>query len=434
MIKYCGFGGKVMLIKPLQKLLIIAMLGMGLFLGLRNTDKIARAALNEVSWPQVAVAPLVSGLSSPVHITNAGDGSGRLFVVERVGNVRIVKNGSLQGTPFLNIQDRVQAGGEEGLLSVAFPSDYASKGYFYVYYTNHDGDNQVSRFYVTANPDLADPASEELILYLNHPINANHNGGQLAFGPDGYLYIGTGDGGGGGDPAGNAQNPASLLGKILRIDVEFAPAVLVDAPAAANVIYLPLVMAGGGAPPPAEPYRIPADNPYINTAGYRGEIWALGLRNPWRYAFDRTTGDLYIGDVGQGSWEEVDFQPASSSGGENYGWNEMEGTHCYLSNCETNGMTLPVYEYATHVNGSCAVTGGYVYRGATFTGMQGIYVFADYCNGVITGLQRDGNTWQSQLLLDTNLNISTFGEDEAGALYLADIASGTVYQVVEQTP
>lgn len=418
-----------MSVKPLQKFLSAIVLMVGSIIGLWLTNNGAHAALTAVSWPEIEVVSLVSGLSSPVHITNAGDGSDRIFVVERRGTIRIIESGSLQPTPFLDIQDRVQAGGEEGLLSLAFPPGFAAKGYFYVYYTNLNGDNQVSRFYVTSDPELADPASEELILYLNHPTYSNHNGGQMAFGPDGYLYIATGDGGGGGDPDGNAQDPASLLGKILRIDVEFAAV----SPTAAYVIYLPLVSGGSGAPID-EPYRIPADNPYVGTEGYRSEIWALGLRNPWRFSFDRSTGDLYIGDVGQGSREEVDFQSSSSPGGENYGWNEMEGTLCYLPNCDPTGLTRPVYEYPTHELGSCSITGGYVYRGVTSPGIQGIYLFADYCNGFITGLQPDGGTWPAQLLLDTNLNISSFGEDESGELYLVDITSGTVYQVVEQMP
>jgi len=428
MIKYGFYGGEVMSMKLFRKLGVITVILVGLGTSFQLLIKTVNAAKNEISWPAIVIVPLVSGLSSPVHISNAGDGSNRLFVVERVGRIRVVENGVLSVTPFLDIQDRTQStGGEEGLLSIAFPQDYATHGYFYVYYTNKNGDNQVSRFHTSANPDLAEPNSEELILYLEHPSHSNHNGGQLAFGQDGYLYIGTGDGGGGGDPDENAQDPASLLGKILRIDV--SPAM----PGGSDVIFLPILV-GGNEFPANLSYRIPPDNPFVNVPGYRGEIWALGLRNPWRFSFDRQTGDLFIGDVGQGSWEEVDFQLATSQGGENYGWNEMEGTHCYLLNCETSGMTLPVYEYPTHVDGSCAVTGGFVYRGLTYDGMQGIYFLGDYCNGVITGLQMDGSIWQNQLLLDTNINISSFGEDESGEVYLADIATGTIYHLIEQTP
>jgi glucose/arabinose dehydrogenase len=402
---------------------------LSLLVGLQMFSDVGNAAQSALTWPAIEVVPVVNGLSSPVHITNAGDGSNRLFAVERVGNIRIVKDSALLETPFLDIRDRVKSGGEEGLLSVAFPPDYATKGHFYVYYTNLNGDNQVSRFYVSADLDVADPSSEELILYLDHPVYTNHNGGQLAFGPDGYLYISTGDGGGGGDPDENGQNPASLLGKILRIDVEFTPPEL-----STNVVFLPMLIRTDGVPPSDGPYRIPVDNPLLGTPGYRGEIWALGLRNPWRFSFDRVTGDLYIGDVGQASWEEVDFQPVTSTGGENYGWNEMEGTHCYLPNCDPTGLTLPVYEYPTHELGSCSITGGFVYRGGDHPDMQGIYIFADYCNGNISGLQLDGSIWQDQLLLDTNVSISSFGEDEAGELYLADLSSGTIYQIVEQVP
>jgi glucose/arabinose dehydrogenase len=384
----------------------------------------------EVIWPSIEIMPVVSGLSAPVQIANAGDGSERLFVVERRGTVQIVESGSLLSTPFLDIQDRVQAGGEEGLLSIAFPPSYAAKGYFYVYYTNHNGDNQVSRFSISADPNIADSSSEKLILYLDHPAYSNHNGGQMAFGPDGYLYIGTGDGGGGGDPDGNGQNTDSLLGKILRIDVEWASML----PVAAYSVYLPLLINNGEGNPLGQAYRIPDDNPFRGMAGHREEIWAFGLRNPWRFSFDRNTGDLYIGDVGQGSWEEVDFQLTSSPGGENYGWNEMEGMHCYLPNCDTAGMTLPVYEYPTHEQGGCSITGGFVYRGVDYPGMQGIYLFADYCNGRITGLVNDSGTWQSQLLLDTSLSPSSFGESESGELYIADLSSGTIYQIVEQAP
>lgn len=390
----------------------------------------AFAVRTAVTWPTVKMISFAVGLDSPVHITHAGDGSNRLFVIERTGRIRLIKNGNLFVSPFLDIQDRVQSiGGEEGLLSVAFPHDYVAKDYFYVYYTNKNGDNQVSRFYVSTNADIADPASEELILTLDHPVHANHNGGQIAFGPDGYLYIATGDGGSGGDPDENAQNPASLLGKILRIDVDY-PQPVTDA---SFNIFLPLITNGSGIPVDM-PYRIPPDNPFVDIAGYREEIWALGLRNPWRFSFDRGTGNLYIGDVGQAAWEEIDFQLATSLGGENYGWNEMEGTQCYLPNCDTSGMTLPIYDYATHVDGSCSVTGGIVYRGTTYAGMQGIYFLADYCNGYITGLQLDGEIWQDQRLLDTNINISTFGEDEAGEIYLADITSGMIYQLVEEVP
>jgi len=253
-----------------------------------------------------------------VQVTNARDGSGNLYVVEQGGRIRLVKKGTLQAASFLDVSGRVLSGGEQGLLGLVFPPGYATKRYFYVNYTRTpDGSTVIARYRVTVDPDVADPASEEILLVIPQPF-ANHNGGQIAFGPDGFFYIGMGDGGSGGDPDNNAQNPASLLGKMLRIDVESGPF----------------------------PYAIPPSNPFVQAAGFRGEIWALGLRNPWRFSFDRQTGDLYVGDVGQGSFEEVDFQPAGSPGGENYGWRIMEGAHCFGDPaCSQVGLALPVAEY-----------------------------------------------------------------------------------------
>ena len=368
--------------------------------------------------------PIVGGFNQPVHLTHAGDGSGRLFVVEQSGVIRIVQGGVLQPTPFLNITGRVKSGGEEGLLSAAFPPGFTTKKYFYVYYTNRNGDNQVSRFHLTSDNNVADPAREDRIIYFNHPTFSNHNGGQIAFGPEGYLYIGTGDGGGGGDPFGNAQNLQSLLGKLLRIAVEQRSA----GPTGPWHSYLPAIFQS--TPGPA--YRIPPDNPFVNNPGVLPEIWALGLRNPWRFSFDRQTGDLYIGDVGQNTWEEVDFQPIAAGGGQNYGWNIMEGAHCFTnSTCSSTGLTLPVAEY-DHTLG-CSVTGGGVYRGSTFPGLQGIYFFADFCSGRIWGQRHTAGLWQKQVLLTVPHNISTFGEDEAGNLYYADRTGGVVYRI-EQVP
>jgi len=377
------------------------------------------------AWPTIQLQPVADGFLRPVYITHADDGSGRLFVVEQDGLIRILHtDGSITPTPFLDISSRVLSpanggGNEQGLLGLAFPPGYAQKGHFYVYYTNQDGNNLVARFRLTGDPDLANPASEEQILLLEHPGASNHNGGQIVFGADGYLYIGTGDGGGGGDPHGNAQNPASLLGKILRIDVEYST------PTADYATYLPCLQKGEGQGQNA-PYLIPADNPFVGQAGYREEIWALGLRNPWRFSFDRQTHDLYIGDVGQDVYEEIDYQPASSSGGENYGWNVMEGSHCYnAATCDTTGKVLPITEY-DHSQG-CSITGGYAYRGSTYPAMQGIYIYADYCSGKVWGLQNDGG-WQSLKLLESGLSVSSFGEGESGELYLTDLAGG-VYQV-----
>ncbi len=354
--------------------------------------------------PQLSLVPVAGGFTHPVHITHAGDGSGRLFIVEQGGLIKIIKNGATLSTPFLNVSDRLKSSaGEQGLLSVAFPPGYADKQYFYIDYTGTQGvgDTVIARYYTTtADPDIADPASAQTLLVVAQPFT-NHNGGQLAFGPDGYLYIGMGDGGDAGDPLNNAQNTLSLLGKILRIDVE----------------------------PQLDPYISPPSNPFIGNAGYSPEIWALGLRNPWRFSFDRETGDLFIADVGQNLYEEVNIQPAASVGGENYGWNIMEGFHCYNSaSCNQSGLTLPVVEYG-HSQGDCSITGGFVYRGREFSALQGVYIYGDYCSGRIWGLRRAGGAWESKLILDSTLLISTFGEDEAGNLYVADHAAGVIYKI-----
>jgi glucose/arabinose dehydrogenase len=343
----------------------------------------------------------VTGLNAPVHVTHAGDGSGRLFVVEQAGRIRLVRSGALQPTPFLDITSRVGCCGERGLLSVAFPPGYAAKRHFYVNYTNLAGNTVVARYRLSADPDLADPGSEQIVLSVTQPFS-NHNGGQLAFGPDGYLYVGMGDGGSGGDPQDNGQRANTLLGKLLRLDVE----------------------AG------TQPYAIPPDNPFRTAAGWRGEIWAYGLRNPWRFSFDRSTGDLWIADVGQNRYEEVDFQPTGSAGGQNYGWRLMEGAHCYNPDpCTTTGLTLPVVEYGR--SDGCSVTGGHVYRGSRYPRMQGVYLYGDYCSGRIWGVRRAGQSFSSVLLLDTAFAISTFGEGEDGAVYVADHARGEVHALTD---
>ena len=381
-----------------------------------------------VTWPTIALQETITSLSTPVALTNAGDGSGRIFVTEIAGRIRIFKNSSLLTTPFLDISSKVRSpasGGspEEGLLSVAFPPNYASQGYFFVYYTRLDGDNQVSRFRVSGDPDLADANSEELVLLLPHPVQGNHNGGQLHFGKDSYLYISTGDGGGSGDPYNNGQNTNSLMGKILRIDVG---AKTYTVPDGYYTLYIPFHPNSASATFPL--YAIPANNPLVGQASVREEIWAYGLRNPWRFSFDRQTGDLYIGDVGQSSWEEVDFQAADSPGGENYGWKIMEGAHCYNSDtCDQTGKVLPIWEYS-HSFG-CSITGGYVYRGSAYPGLQGIYLASDYCSGRIWGLVREQDVWQNSMLLDSPYNVSSFGEDENGEIYLVAL-SGVVYKVV----
>jgi glucose/arabinose dehydrogenase len=389
----------------------------------------ASAAPLHLTWPgSLVFTPFVSGVTLPTYITSAGDGTGRVFIVERQGRIRLVKAGVLQATPFLDISARVtSAGTEQGLLSVAFPPNYASKGYFYVDYTNTNGigDTTVSRFHLSGNPDVADPNSEQVLFNVTQPF-ANHNGGQLQFGPDGFLYVGLGDGGSGGDPFNNGQTTSTLLGKLLRINVEpsASPPASVSGPF--NYLFPVISKAASGLG-----YTIPITNPYAQTAGYRGEIWALGLRNPWRFTFDRQTNDLYIADVGQNTYEEIDFQPAASLGGENYGWVILEGMHCYPPG--TTGCTpparyaAPIAEY-DHSFG-CSVTGGYVYRGPGNATMQGVYFFGDYCSGRIWGLQKDISGWHMQLLATPAINISTFGEDQAGNLYVASYSDGIIYQI-----
>ncbi len=348
----------------------------------------------------------VSGFSEPVDIANAGDT--RLFIVEKKGIIRIInENGQLLPNPFIDIDPKVIASsGEQGLLGLAFHPNFAQNGYFYVNYVNNSGDTQISRFSVNANnPDRADPNSEFPLLILDQPY-ANHNGGDLNFGPDGYLYIGTGDGGSGGDPQNRAQNRHSLLGKMLRLDVNNG-----------------------------SPYGIPADNPFINDTSANNEIWALGLRNPWRFSFDRQTGDLWIADVGQGDWEEINYTPANSKGGENYGWRCYEGhANFNTTGCGAkNTYTFPVYDYLSDGTATgCSTTGGYVYRGAKYPNLQGQYIYADYCSGRFWSLRPNGQGgWtNTDLLNSSDFNIVAFGEDQKGELYVAGINTGIIYRIV----
>lgn len=352
-----------------------------------------------VVWPEITLKLVLSGIKQPTHITHAGDGSKRFFLTEQRGRILLIKGTAVSQRPFLDITDRVSCCGERGLLSVVFPPGYNDKKHFYVNYTDRNGDTVVSRFRVKQDADLADPGSEEVIIKINQPY-ANHNGGQLAFGPDGYLYIGMGDGGSAGDPQNNAQNPASLLGKMLRIDV------------------------GSG----KKPYAVPPDNPFVTNKAYRPEIWATGLRNPWRFSFDRSSGDLYIADVGQNKYEEIEVEPKGSKGGRNYGWNVMEGLQCYKTeNCNRNALSLPVAAY-DH-NKGCSVTGGMAYRGSKYAQLQGIYLYGDYCSGRIWGLKHTGEEWTNRELKNSGLSISTFGEDEAGEIYVADYGKGNIYRI-----
>jgi glucose/arabinose dehydrogenase len=325
--------------------------------------------------------PVASGLERPVDLQS--DGAGRLYIVEKLGHIHLfqdAEDGDVSETPFLNIEDRVNdSSNEMGLLGLAFHPNYSQNGFLYVNYTGSGGDTFISRF--QANGDTVDPNSEMILLTVAQPF-PNHNGGVVVFGPDGYLYAGLGDGGSAGDPFGNGQSLDTLLGKILRIDVDSA-----------------------------EPYSIPPDNPFGD------EIWAYGLRNPWRISFDRSTGDLYIGDVGQNAWEEIDFMEAGSAGGVNFGWDHREGAHDYEGG-GPEGMIDPIAEYS-HPDGGCSVTGGFVYRGP-MPEWNGIYLYGDYCTGFVWGLIKPepGGEWQNQLLFQTNKRITSFGQDESGELYI----------------
>jgi glucose/arabinose dehydrogenase len=366
----------------------------------------ARDAAAVTSGGIITIVPVPGALASPVEIGNAGDGSNRLFVIERAGNLRIFKGGQLLPTPFLNIQSLIPCAGgcpgERGLLGLAFHPSYATNGLFYVAYTRLNGDIILARYHVSANPDVADPSSAAVLLTIGHSAESNHNGGHLAFGPDGYLYMSVGDGGGAGDP---------FESKLLRLDVDHG-----------------------------SPYAIPAGNPFAGATPGLDEIWAYGLRNPWRFSFDRQTGDLYIGDVGQDAREEVDFQAAGAAGGQNYGWDCREGTlpyndtsdtvnmpPVYNTDCPGRTFTEPVLDYS-HAFG-CAIIGGYVYRGRVPSFLTGQYLYGDYCSGTIwrtSASGSNGGPWTSTSMLSTGANISSFGQSESGRLYFADLATNTL--------
>jgi glucose/arabinose dehydrogenase len=346
----------------------------------------------------IQLIEVASGLSSPDYLTSPANDS-RLFVVEQAGRIRIIKNGQVLAQPFLDIVSRVSSGGERGLLSVAFHPSYAANGFFYVNFTDLAGNTRVERFKVSSNPDVGDASSSKLILGVTQPF-ANHNGGLNLFGPDGMLYIGLGDGGSGGDPQGNGQRTNTLLGKILRIDVDNG-----------------------------DPYSIPSGNPFANQSGARPEIWAYGLRNPWRFSFDRTAGLLFVADVGQGSLEEIDVVPTTRAG-VNYGWNIMEGSSCFGSgSCSTAGLEPPVIEY-NHSGGACSVTGGYAYRGSAIPELAGHYFYSDYCAGFLrsflysNGAATDQRTWD----VGTIGSVTSFGEDAAGEMYIV-VQQGRVYRI-----
>ena len=352
--------------------------------------------------PELTTTRIASGLDSPLDLQAPPGDRARLFVVEQSGRIRVVRSGTLLGTPFLDISSRVSSGGEQGLLGLAFHPRYSENGRFYVNYTDGNGDTRISEFRASPSADTADAGSERLVLFVEQPFS-NHNGGGLAFGNDGFLYIGLGDGGSGGDPFGNGQNLGTLLGKLLRIDVDRG-----------------------------SHYAVPPDNPLLSNAGARPEIWAFGLRNPFRFSFNRATGDLYIGDVGQSRREEIDLGLATRRGGQNYGWNVMEGFLCFSpsSGCNTTGLTLPVLDYSD----GCAVIGGPVYSGCRMPGYQGTYFYGDYCEAFVrsfrlsNGSATDRRDWTSSLGRDLNL-LTSFGVDADGEIDLVD-QQGEVFKVV----
>ncbi|AQR67641.1 glucose dehydrogenase [Janthinobacterium sp. LM6] len=375
--------------------------------------QVTAGATASASVTYAAGAPLAlvlqevaSGLNAPIFLT-APPGDSRLFILERPGRIRVLQNGSLQATPFLDISTLTTTSGEQGLLSLAFHPLYASNGYFFIYYTNLAGDIVIERRQVSAgNANVADPLSALTILTIAHPTFSTHYGGLLSFGPDGYLYAGTGDGGSAGDPPGNAQNTNVLLGKLLRLDVN-----------ASSV---------------AQPYTIPPGNPFA-AAGGRPEIWAYGLRNPWRYAFDVPAQLLYIADVGQASWEEVDVRPVGQAGN-NYGWNVMEGAQCYNSaGCNQAGLVLPVITYGHDTAGGCSITGGYVYRGVALPELAGQYLYSDYCSGWLRSFSYSNGT--ASAVTDWGIanvgNILSFGQDGQNELYMLS-GTGKVYRIVRK--
>jgi glucose/arabinose dehydrogenase len=363
------------------------------------------------------LVPVLTGLQQPLFLTHAGDGSGNVYIVEKRGRIRVAKDGHskndqgvVRAQPFLDISSMVRSSGsEQGLLGLAFHPNYRSNGHLFVNYIDASGNTVIARFTASGDKSAVDPGSGKTILAIEQPF-ANHNGGMLAFGPDGMLWIGMGDGGSGGDPRGNGQNRGALLGKLLRLDVDRG-----------------------------DPYVIPPDSPFAGQPNVRGEIWALGLRNPWRFSFDRLTGDLYIGDVGQNSWEEIDFVPAGSPGGLNFGWNRMEGTHCYPPgrSCDPGGLALPIVEYPTGAEG-CSVTGGYVYRGKAIPAAAGVYYFTDYCSGTLWAASRDAaGVWRRTVAVagsGGNRGHSSLGEDEAGELYVTGLGDGVVYRLTAGSP
>jgi glucose/arabinose dehydrogenase len=352
--------------------------------------------LERLQQLDIEIELFVEGFVSPTDIVALPGRSDRLLVVSRVGTIQIVDDGEIREEPFLDIQDKVEHHMvEQGMLSIALHPDFENNGYFYVYYISHGEENSIiSRFEMSEDGQRAEPESETLILEVEQP-HYSHNGGSLKFGPDGYLYIGLGDGEDPGDPHGHSQNPGTMLGSILRIDVD------------------------GG-----DPYGIPPDNPFIEDDNALDEVWAYGLRNPWRFSFDPATGDMYMVDVGQWEREEVNVQPAESAGGENYGWPIMEGDQCWEADeCDAEGLTMPVVTYDNPANG-CAIIGGYPYRGNSYPELAGIYFFGDWCSGNIWGMVEEDGEWNKEVLVETDLMINAFGLDRDGEIYVLNFEEG----------
>jgi len=345
----------------------------------------------------LTMTPVVTGLSNPLYLT-APSNDTRLFIVEQRGTIRVVKNGTLLPAFYLDIRGKLTSGGERGLLGMAFHPNFAQNGFFFINYTDLNGDTKVERYQATPSSDVADANSGTHVLGIPQPF-ANHNGGHLLFGPDGMLWIGTGDGGSGGDPQGNGQKTTTLLGKMLRVNVNTLP------------------------------YTIPSNNPFAGQTANRPEIWGIGLRNPWRYSFDRTTNLLYVADVGQNAWEEIHVVP-STQASVNYGWNTMEGRHCYAATtCTQTGLDIPVIEYG-HDGGNCSIAGGFVYRGSAVPGLTGHYLYSDLCTGFLKSFKYSNGTATDQRdwTVPELGSVLSFGEDANGELYILS-ANGTVYRI-----
>jgi len=388
--------------RPLVRSAGAVLLAAGLLIGLFPASTAA-------STPAIRLTPVATGLTQPVFVTSPNDGSHRLFVVQKTGQIRIVRDGTLLAAPFLDIARWVSKGGEQGLLGLAFHPAFRTNHKFYVDFTDTNGNTVIAEYRAsTTNPNGVQARSGRVLLRIGQPY-ANHNGGMIAFGPDGYLYIGMGDGGSGGDPGNRAQSTSTLLGKMLRIDVNGRSGSL--------------------------QYRIPRSNPYVGRSGL-DQIWMRGLRNPWRFSFDRANGDLWIGDVGQNSYEEIDRAIRTSTGagrGYDWGWRVTEGFHCFnpATGCRTTGLRAPLLEYSHATNGRCAITGGYVYRGAAVASLRGWYVFGDYCSGEILGVGAGSGSRPAPLTLagtGSGRMLSSFGQDWAGELYVCDL-NGTVYRI-----